>query len=310
MTATDDLAHATDDIVVAEDHADETLVPAIDTATAPSARGATWFAKTWPPALVFGAFIGVWYAYSAMRFDNPAQRINTLPFPHEVIQDGFMPFWDPDNVNGLRPILGFMWPTLKVTLIGLAISLVLGVLIAVVMNLSKSAERAIFPYAVVLQTVPILAITPLLTQLFGEGLGVRLVVVVLIAIFPIITNTLFGLQSADRLHHDLFTLNHVSRWTRLRKLELPGAVPALMTGLRIASGGAVIGAVVADFFFTRGEKGIGFYIRVKQQRAAERPEMFAGTIMASLFGVVMFIVIGWITHRAIRNWHDSAASPS
>lgn len=310
MTTTDDTAHATDDIVVAEDHAGETLVPAIDTATAPSARGAGWFAKTWPPVIVFAAFIGLWYAYSASRFDNAAQRINTLPFPHEVIRDGFMPWWDPDNVNGLRPILGYMWPTLKVTLIGLAISLVLGVMIAVVMNLAKSAERAIFPYAVVLQTVPILAITPLLTQLFGEGLGVRLVVVVLIAIFPIITNTLFGLQSADRLHHDLFTLNHVNRWTRLRKLELPGAVPALMTGLRIASGGAVIGAVVADFFFTRGEKGIGFYIRVKQQRAAERPEMFAGTIMASLFGVVMFIVIGWITHRAIRNWHDSANTPS
>ncbi len=273
---------------------------------APSARGAGWFAKVWPPALMFGLFLGIWYAYSAIRFDVAARRINTLPFPHEVIQDGFMPLWDPDNVNGLRPILGFMWPTLKVTLIGLAISIILGVLIAVIMNLSISAERAIFPYAVVLQTVPVLAITPLLTQLFGEEIGVRIVVVVLIAIFPVITNTLFGLQSTDKNHHDLFTLNRVNRWTRLRKLELPGAVPAMMTGLRIASGGAVIGAVVADFFFTRGEQGIGYYIRVKQLRAAERPEMFAGTIMASLFGVVMFLVIGWITHRAIRSWHDSA----
>ena len=110
-------------------------------------------------------------------------------------------------------------------------------------------------------------------------------VIVLIAIFPVITNTLFGLQSADRLHHDLFTLNKASRWTRLWKLELPGAVPALMTGIRIASGGAVIGAVVADFFFTRGQKGIGFFIRVKQQRASERPEMFMGTILSSMFGV-------------------------
>ena len=278
--------------------------------TPPSARGASWFAKLWPPAITFALFIGIWYAYSAIRFDVAARRINTLPYPHEVIQDGFMPLWDPENVDGLRPILGFMWPTLKVTLIGLAISIVLGVLIAVIMNLSKSAERAIFPYAVVLQTVPVLAITPLLTQLFGEELGVRVVVVVLIAIFPVITNTLFGLQSADRNHHDLFTLNRVNRWTRLWKLELPGAVPAMMTGLRIASGGAVIGAVVADFFFTRGEQGIGYYIRVKQQRAAERPEMFAGTIVASLFGVVMFLVIGWITHRAIRSWHDSARGPA
>ena len=255
--------------------------------------------------MTFAGFLGVWYAYSGLKYDIAARRINTLPFPHEVVTDGFLPLWD--SKNGLQPILGYMGVTLKVTIVGLVVSIVLGVLIAVVMNLSKSTERAIFPYAVVLQTVPILAILPLLTQLFGERFGVRLVVVVLIAIFPIITNTLFGLQSADRLHHDLFTLNRANRMTRLLKLELPGAMPALMTGVRIASGGAVIGAVVADFFFTRGEKGIGFYIRVKQQRAAERPEMFAGTIVASLYGIVMFLVIGFIATRAIRNWHESAA---
>ena len=145
------------------------------------------------------------------------------------------------------------------------------------------------------------------TQLFGDEIGVRIVVVVLIATFPVITNTLFGLQSTDQLHHDLFTLNHVSRWTRLRKLEMPTAMPAIMTGIRIASGGAVIGAIVADFFFNQGEKGIGYYIRNRQQRAANRPEMFAGTITASMFGVVMFLIVGAITARAIRNWHESAA---
>jgi NitT/TauT family transport system permease protein len=258
-----------------------------------------------PPLITFGVFILVWYLYSWSRFDNAAQRRNALPYPHTVITDGFLPLWDENN--GFRPILGYMWPTVKVTLIGLAISIVLGVTIAVVMNLSRGMERALFPYAVILQTVPILAITPLLTQLFGDEIGVRLVVVVLIAIFPVITNTLFGLQSTDRLHHDLFTLNHVSRWTRLRKLELPSALPATMAGIRIASGGAVIGAIVADFFFNQGEKGIGYYIRNKQQRAANRPEMFAGTITASMFGVVMFLIVGAITARAIRNWHESAS---
>jgi NitT/TauT family transport system permease protein len=257
-----------------------------------------------PPLVTFAIFIGIWYLYSWSRFDNAAQRRNALPYPHTVITDGFLPLWDESN--GLRPILGYMWPTVKVTLIGLGISIVLGIAIAVVMNLSKGMERALFPYAVILQTVPILAITPLLTQLFGDEIAVRLVVVVLIAIFPVITNTLFGLQSTDRLHHDLFTLNHVSRWTRLRKLELPSALPAMMAGIRIASGGAVIGAIVADFFFNQGEKGIGYYIRNRQQRAANRPEMFAGTITASMFGVVMFLIVGAITARAIRNWHESA----
>lgn len=259
-----------------------------------------------PPAIMFGVFIGIWYLYSTLAFEQAFQRRNALPYPHEVIEDGFLPLWDPRQ--GTREILGYMWPTVKVTLIGLGISIVVGVIIAVIMNMSKYFERAIFPYAVIAQTIPILAITPLLTQVFGDRLGVRLAVVFLIAVFPIITNTLFGLQSTDRLHHDLFTLNKTNRWTRLWKLELPTAIPALMTGIRISSGLAVIGAIVADFFFNQGDKGIGYFIRVRQQAAADRPDMLAGTITASLFGVVMFLIVGAITTRAIRDWHDSAHS--
>ncbi|MEI7505221.1 MAG: ABC transporter permease [Actinomycetes bacterium] len=255
------------------------------------------------PFITFIVFLSIWYAYAKLHYDNPVQRRNALPYPHEIVTDGFLPF--NDKVNGLRPILGYMWPTVKVTLLGLLIAVVLGVFVATLMNLSKGIEKSLFPYAVILQTVPILAITPLLTELFGEELGVRLVVTVLVAIFPVMTNMLFGLQSTDRAFHDLFTLNQASRWTRLIKLELPSALPSLMTGIRIASGSAVIGSVVADFFFAKGEKGIGYYIRTRQQQAIQRPEMFAGTITASLFGIAMFIVIGWITSRAIRNWHDS-----
>ncbi len=255
------------------------------------------------PLTTLIVFLTIWYLYAKFNYDNPVQRRNALPYPHEIITDGFMPI--NDKVNGLRPILGYMWPTVKVTLLGLLIAVALGVFIAVLMNLSRGIERSLFPYAVLLQTVPILAITPLLTELFGEELGVRLVVTVLVAIFPVITNMLFGLQSTDRSLHDLFTLNHASRWTRLIKLEFPSALPSLMTGIRIASGSAVIGSVVADFFFAKGEKGIGYYIRTRQQQSIQRPEMFAGTITASLFGILMFILIGWATSRAIRNWHDS-----
>lgn len=257
-----------------------------------------------PPVIMLAIFIGIWYLYSTLAFDQAFQRRNALPYPHEVVEDGFLPLWDTNQ--GTREILGYMWPTVKVTLLGLGISIVVGVLIAVVMNMSKYFERAIFPYAVVAQTVPVLAITPLLTQVFGDRLGVRLAVVFLIAVFPIITNTLFGLQSTERLHHDLFTLNKANRWTRLWKLELPAAIPALMTGIRIASGLSVIGAIVADFFFNQGDKGIGYFIRVTQQKAANRPDMLAGTVTASLFGVVMFLIVGAITSRAIRDWHESA----
>ena len=254
------------------------------------------------PIITFIVFLTIWYVYAKFHYDNPVQRRNALPYPHEIFTDGFLPL--NDKVSGLRPILGYMWPTAKVTLLGLLIAVTLGALVAILMNLSKGIEKSLFPYAIILQTVPILAITPLLTELFGEELGVRLVVTVLVAIFPVITNMLFGLQSTDRALHDLFTLNQASRWARLVKLELPSALPSLMTGIRIASGSAVIGSVVADFFFAKGEKGIGYYIRTRQQQAIQRPEMFAGTITASLFGIAMFVIIGWITSRAIRNWHD------
>ncbi|WP_051063372.1 ABC transporter permease [Ilumatobacter nonamiensis] len=301
MTTVDDVGSATALPEAAID--DETGAPA--TRVAPVKRAGDGFlGRFLPPAIMFAIFIGVWYLYSTLAFDQAFQRRNALPYPHEVVVDGFLPLWDPRQ--GTREIMGYMWPTIKVTLLGLGISIVVGVCIAVVMNMSRYFERAIFPYAVVAQTVPVLAITPLLTQVFGDKLGVRLAVVFLIAVFPIITNTLFGLQSTDRLHHDLFTLNKAGRWTRLWKLELPTALPALMTGIRIASGLAVIGAIVADFFFNQGDKGIGFFIRVRQQKAADRPDMLAGTITASLFGVVMFLIVGAITARAIRDWHDSA----
>jgi len=311
MTALDDSKHLTDAEIeapfIAAASTEVEAVTAIASVSKPD-RGDGIVGRLLPPTIMLAIFIGIWYLYSTLAFEQAFQRRNALPYPHEVIQDGFLPLWD--ERQGMREILGYMWPTVKVTLLGLAISIVIGVCIAIVMNMSKYMERAIFPYAVVAQTVPILAITPLLTQVFGDRLGVRLAVVFLIAVFPIITNTLFGLQSTDRLHHDLFTLNGVNRWTRLWKLELPSSIPALMTGVRIATGLAVIGAIVADFFFNQGDKGIGYFIRVRQQAAADRPDMLAGTITASLFGVLMFLIAGAITHRAIRDWHDSAGASS
>ncbi len=302
MTAVDDGVDAAS--ALPEAAIDDDIGAPITRVGVPKQPGDGLVGRFLPPTIMFALFLGVWYLYSTLAFDQAFQRRNALPYPHEVVVDGFLPLWDPRQ--GTREILGYMWPTIKVTLLGLGISIVVGVLIAIVMNMSRHFERAIFPYAVVAQTVPVLAITPLLTQVFGDRLGVRLAVVFLIAVFPIITNTLFGLQSTDRLHHDLFTLNKASRWTRLWKLELPTSIPALMTGIRIASGLAVIGAIVADFFFNQGDKGIGFFIRVRQQKAADRPDMLAGTITASLFGVVMFLIVGAITARAIRDWHDSA----
>ncbi len=206
-----------------------------------------------PPVILLVFIVGVWYFVAYVMMSEQRRGV-ALPPPHVVVTDGLL-VWD--DRRGIRPIFEALLVTGRVAVIGLVISTVLGMLIAIVMNLSRGLERAIFPYAVVVQTLPILALVPIITIWFGFGMQSRLIATVLIAIFPVITNTFFGLQSADRQHHDLFTLNRVNRFTRLWKMELPGAMPAIFTGLRIAAGGAVIGAIVGDFFFRRGEIGIG-----------------------------------------------------
>jgi NitT/TauT family transport system permease protein len=165
-------------------------------------------------------------------------------------------------------------------------------------------ERSLYPYAVVLQTIPILAMVPLFGYWFGFGLTARVLVCVLIALFPIIATTLFGLRSVESGHHDLFTLHGAGRLTRLVKLQLPSALPAVFTGLRISAGLSVIGAIVGDFFFRRGERGLGILIDI--YRAQFQPErMFAAVILASVFGLVVFWLFGWFGRR-VAAWHESA----
>ncbi len=129
------------------------------------------------------------------------------------------------------------------------------------MSQAKWVENALLPYAIAMQTTPILALVPVIGVVLGYNFPSRVLVVVLISVFPFINNALFGLLSADKSQHDLLTLHDVSRWTRLTKLQLPAALPAIFTGLRVAAVMAVVGAVVGDFFFTQGSPGLGQLIK-------------------------------------------------
>ena len=194
-------------------------------------------------------------------------------------------------------------------MIGLGLAILIGFGLAVLMSQAVSIERAVFPYAVTLQAVPILAIVPLIGFWFGFGQTSRIVVAVIISLFPIIVNTLFGLQSAERGMHDLFTLHHASRWTRLRKLQFPAALPAIFAGLRISAGLSVIGAIVGDFFFGRGEPGIGQLL----QRYANRlqgEQLLASIILSSALGVAVFLLFGWLQDRVIGKWYEAGTSES
>ena len=125
----------------------------------------------------------------------------------------------------------------------------------------------------------------------------------MISIFPIVTNTLFGLLSADRGQHDLFTLHDVSRWTRLSKLQFPAAMPAIFTGFRIAAGLAVIGAIVGEKFF-RGEKGIGIVIDSIRSKGAY-PQMYGALLLAAALGIAVFFFFGWLGKLVVGHWHES-----
>jgi NitT/TauT family transport system permease protein len=194
-----------------------------------------------------------------------------------------------------------MWSSTKVAFWGLLIAILLGFLLAIVMSQAKVVERAIFPYAVVLQAIPILAIVPLIGFWFGYGFASRVLVCVIIALFPIVVNTLFGLLSADQGMHDLFTLHKANRLTRLRRLMFPAALPAVFAGLRISAGLSVIGAIVGDFFFGQGEVGIGQLLKRYANRL-EGEQLFASVILSSALGVSVFLFFGWLSGRLIGKW--------
>jgi NitT/TauT family transport system permease protein len=252
------------------------------------------------PALVLGVvLIGVWYFISYVVL-TPRRRFLLRP-PHEVVETGFL---DQDNLAEMLD--GLYWST-RVALIGLTISIVLGVAIAILMSQTIIIERATFPFLVMLQAIPILAIVPLIAFWFGTGEGSRVIVCVIISLFPIIVNTLFGLQSADRAMHDLFTLQHASRATRLRKLMLPVALPAMFAGLRIAAGLSVIGAIVGDFFFGRGKPGLGQLLKRFANRL-EGEQLLATVIVSSALGVAVFLFFGWVQNRAIGKWYEAGGA--
>jgi len=226
-----------------------------------------------------------------------------VPPPHQVIQDAFL------TANARSELLEGLGNTARIALIGFVIATVIALVGAVVMAFSRVAERALFPYAVALQTIPILALVPLFSVWFGPTRTARVVTCVLVALFPILTSFLFGLKSVDRDLQDLFRLNRAGLRTRLFKLQLPAALPSIFTGLRIGAGLCVIGALVADFFFTRGDMGLGRLLNNYAKRL-EYEKLFGGVILASLLGVTIYIFIGWIGSRTLRHWHESEAQSS
>jgi NitT/TauT family transport system permease protein len=190
--------------------------------------------------------------------------------------------------------------TTGAALLGFGMSIAAGSVIAILLSSAVWIQRAFYPYAVFFQTVPIIAVAPLLVIWFGWE---RTVVAsaFIVSIFPVIANTLTGLLSTDETLRDLFRLYEANRFATLFKLRLPFALPHIFTGLRIAAGLAVIGAIVGEFITGAG---IGGVIMVSRQQGRV-DKVFAGLLLASLLGIVLFMAINWLSRLALRHWHAS-----
>ncbi len=258
-----------------------------------STSGGAKFGVWAPPILVAIAVIGVWYLISSML----GEKNFLLPPPHEVVIKGFL------NTETATDILTALGRSALVALVGLSIAIVIGVVWAIAMSQAKWIERSLFPYAVILQTIPILALVPLIGFWFGFEFFSRVVVCVMIALFPMVSNTLFGLQSVALSQRELFKLQQASRWTILTKLDMPTALPAIFAGMRISAGLAVVGAIVGDFFFRRGTPGIGALLNNYTSRL-QGAELLAAIIAASLFGVAIFAIFGLLGKLAVGRWYD------
>jgi NitT/TauT family transport system permease protein len=204
-----------------------------------------------------------------------------------------------------------LWPsllvTLKITFMALAAAIVGGVGLAVLFSLSRLVELSLFPFAVILQVTPIIAVAPLILIYVDNTHAALLICAWIVAFFPILSNTTLGLSSADHNLRDLFELYGATRWQQLRHLRLPAAMPYFLGGLRIAGGLSLIGAIVAEFAAGTAGTGSGLAYRILESGyRLNIPRMFAALILISLTGIVIFLALTLLQHLVLRRWHESA----
>jgi len=246
------------------------------------------------PAIVLASVVLAWEALVLLR-DVPSY---ILPAP-SLILSTLIADW---------PILGASFSsTLLTTLQGFALAAIGGIGLALLFHQSRLLEYSLYPYAVILQVTPVVAIAPLLLIYLPQQLAV-LACAWIVAFFPVLANTTLGLNSVDRNLADLFRLYGASRAQVLWNLELPAALPSMLAGLRIAGGLALIGAVVAEI--SAGSAGVGSGLAYQIAEAGYRlniPRMFAALLLLALAGVVIFFALTLLSHLLLRRWHESAA---
>lgn len=205
-------------------------------------------------------------------------------------------------------LFGSLLVTLAITLKGFVLAMVGGIVLAVLFNQSRLVEYSLYPYAVVLQVTPIVAIAPLLLVWLPQEVAV-LTCAWIVAFFPVLANTTLGLNSVDHNLTDLFRLYGASRLQVLLRLKLPAAMPYILGGLKIAGGLSLIGAVVAEIAASSAGAGSGLAYRIAESGyRLNIPRMFAALVLLSLAGIVIYFALALVSHLLLRRWHESAVA--
>lgn len=247
------------------------------------------------PILVGLAFVIGWEALVA------AYRIPriVLPAPSAIFQA---------LIDDFPSLMASLWTTLRITLLAFGLAVTTGVALAVLFSQSKIVEMALYPYAVILQVTPVVAIAPLIVIWVGfERINLALLILAwIVAFFPILSNTTLGLRSADHNLIDLFRLYGASNWQILWRLKFPSALPYLLNGMKTSGGLALIGTVVAEYGAGSGTAtGLAWRI-VEAGNRLQIARMFAALALLAALGVLIFYGLAMLEYLALRKWHESA----
>jgi NitT/TauT family transport system permease protein len=250
-------------------------------------------ARLVPPLCTAVVLLGLWELW--VRWANPPRFLFCAP--SEIVRDA---------VARAGELAMATWNTTLAVAWGFALSAVVGVAVGVMLSSSRLLERALYPYTVILQTVPLVAIAPMLVILLHAGVRSVAACAFIVSLFPVITNTLSGIRSIPQPQVELFRLYGARPWAVLTRLKLPGAVPSIMAGLRIAAGLAVIGAVVGEFVAgTLGaDRGLGIVV-VDAAKRGEVPMLLAAVALASALAIAMLGAVNLAAYFLMYRWHVS-----
>ncbi len=255
------------------------------------ARLLSWLLKSCaPPLLFFALIIALWHLGVELGDIKPF----LLPGPLRVL----------GAIEAHLPaLLNAVWLTAMGALVGFVLSFAVGFSLALLFSQSRIIERSLYPYAIFLQTVPIVAIAPLIILWIGHGFYGVVAVSFIISLFPIIANTTTGLTTVHPDQLDFFTLNNASRWQILLKLRIPNAVPNMLTGARISSGLSVIGAIVGEFFAGYGTEDFGLgYLIILTNGQAKTDYLFACILFCTLLGLTIFTSVNILSNFFLVRW--------